>query len=86
MRSLMCRDAAEDPALGAPVEYIDLRGSTYDSPVVCKYTGLSGLEFSLVHQAIHRRQTVESVCILGQAEAFCMLQQWFTATIALLQL
>ena len=85
------------------MEYIDLRGSTYDSPVVCKYTGLSSLEvslvhqaihrrqtvsfeFSLVHQAIHRRQTVESVCILGQAEAFCMLQQCFTATIALLQL
>ena len=30
---------AEDPALGAPVEYIDLRGTSYDSPAVCKYTG-----------------------------------------------
>ncbi|CAK0741333.1 hypothetical protein CVIRNUC_001317 [Coccomyxa viridis] len=30
---------SEDPALGAPVEYIDLRGTTYESPAVCKYTG-----------------------------------------------
>jgi len=30
---------SEDPALGAPVEYIDLRGTSYDSPAVCKYTG-----------------------------------------------
>ena len=26
-------------ALGCPVEYIDLRGSTYEHPAVCKYTG-----------------------------------------------
>ncbi len=31
--------AADDPALGAPVEYIDLRGTSYDNPMVCKYTG-----------------------------------------------
>lgn len=31
--------AGEDPALGAPVEYIQLKGTTYDKPAVCKYTG-----------------------------------------------
>ena len=31
--------AGEDPALGAPVEYINLKGTTYDNPAVCKYTG-----------------------------------------------
>ncbi len=31
--------AADDPSLGAPVEYIDLRGTSYDNPAVCKYTG-----------------------------------------------
>ncbi|KAK9840299.1 hypothetical protein WJX74_007131 [Apatococcus lobatus] len=30
---------SEDPALGAPVEYIQLKGTTYDAPAVCKYTG-----------------------------------------------
>ncbi|GAB4817611.1 hypothetical protein N2152v2_004657 [Parachlorella kessleri] len=30
---------SEDPALGAPVEYINLKGTTYDNPAVCKYTG-----------------------------------------------
>lgn len=29
----------EDPALGAPVQYINLKGTTRDSPAVCKYTG-----------------------------------------------
>jgi NADH dehydrogenase (ubiquinone) Fe-S protein 6 len=28
-----------DPALGCPVEYINLRGTTRDNPAVCKYTG-----------------------------------------------
>ena len=31
---------SEDPALGCPVEYIDLRGTSVDKPAVCKYTGL----------------------------------------------
>ncbi|KAL4859454.1 NADH dehydrogenase [ubiquinone] iron-sulfur protein 6 [Chlorella vulgaris] len=29
----------DDPALGCPVEYINLKGTTRDSPAVCKYTG-----------------------------------------------
>eukprot|EP00210_Caulerpa_lentillifera_P006783 g6482.t1 len=29
----------EDPGLGCPVEYIDLRGTSYEKPAVCKYTG-----------------------------------------------
>ena len=33
------RLAADDPAMGAPVEYIDLRGTTRDKPATCKYTG-----------------------------------------------
>ncbi|KAK9839418.1 hypothetical protein WJX81_000954 [Elliptochloris bilobata] len=31
--------AADDPSLGCPVEYIDLRGTSIDQPAVCKYTG-----------------------------------------------
>ena len=31
---------SDDPALGCPVEYIDLRGTSIDNPAVCKYTGL----------------------------------------------
>lgn len=30
---------AEDPRLGCPVEYINLKGTSYDKPAVCKYTG-----------------------------------------------
>ena len=39
--SLQCSTylAADDPAMGAPVEYIDLRGTTRDKPATCKYTG-----------------------------------------------
>lgn len=29
----------EDTTLGCPVEYIDLRDTSYDKPAVCKYTG-----------------------------------------------
>lgn len=29
----------DDPALGCPVEYISLKGTSYDKPAVCKYTG-----------------------------------------------
>ncbi|KAG1669000.1 hypothetical protein FOA52_000593 [Chlamydomonas sp. UWO 241] len=29
----------DDPALGCPVEYINLRGKTKEDPAVCKYTG-----------------------------------------------
>jgi hypothetical protein len=31
--------AADDPLLGCPVEYISLKGTSYDKPAVCKYTG-----------------------------------------------
>ncbi|DBA77367.1 TPA: hypothetical protein ACH3X2_000884 [Trebouxia sp. C0005] len=30
---------SENPALGCPVEYINLKGSSREHPVVCKYTG-----------------------------------------------
>jgi NADH dehydrogenase (ubiquinone) Fe-S protein 6 len=30
---------SDDPALGCPVEYINLKGTTPDNPAVCKYTG-----------------------------------------------
>lgn len=30
---------SDDPALGCPAEYINLKGTTYESPAVCKYTG-----------------------------------------------
>ena len=29
----------DDPALGCPVEYISLKGTTFENPAVCKYTG-----------------------------------------------
>lgn len=48
----MC--AADDPALGCPVEYIDLRGTSIDNPAVCKYTGnrYYSKAFDFVHQAV----------------------------------
>lgn len=30
---------SDDPALGCPVEYINLRGTSKENPAVCKYTG-----------------------------------------------
>lgn len=30
---------SDDPALGCPVEYINLKGTSYEQPAVCKYTG-----------------------------------------------
>lgn len=30
---------SENPALGCPVEYISLKGTTREQPAVCKYTG-----------------------------------------------
>jgi len=30
---------SENPALGCPVEYISLKGTSIDNPAVCKYTG-----------------------------------------------
>ncbi|KIZ02812.1 NADH:ubiquinone oxidoreductase 16.3 kDasubunit [Monoraphidium neglectum] len=30
---------SDDPNLGCPVEYISLKGTSYDKPAVCKYTG-----------------------------------------------
>lgn len=39
LSSLAHASAGDDPALGCPVEYIDLRGTSYDNPAVCKYTG-----------------------------------------------
>lgn len=32
-------DGDVDDALGCPIEYIDLRGTTPENPAVCKYTG-----------------------------------------------
>lgn len=29
----------DDPALGCPVEYITLKGTSREHPAVCKYTG-----------------------------------------------
>ncbi|KAL4430965.1 hypothetical protein ABPG75_006221 [Micractinium tetrahymenae] len=29
----------DDPALGCPVEYINLKGTSRENPAVCKYTG-----------------------------------------------
>lgn len=29
----------DDPALGCPVCYINLKGTSYENPAVCKYTG-----------------------------------------------
>lgn len=31
--------ADDDPALGCPVEYINLKGTSRENPAVCKYTG-----------------------------------------------
>ena len=36
----MCSHADEDVALGCPVEYISLKGTSKEKPAVCKYTGL----------------------------------------------
>mmetsp|Transcript_965 Transcript_965/g.2304 ORF Transcript_965/g.2304 Transcript_965/m.2304 type:complete len:165 (+) Transcript_965:42-536(+) len=30
---------SDDPALGCPVEFINLKGTSYENPAVCKYTG-----------------------------------------------
>ncbi|KAK9798177.1 hypothetical protein WJX73_007944 [Symbiochloris irregularis] len=30
---------SDDPNLGCPVEYIDLKGTSKENPAVCKYTG-----------------------------------------------
>ncbi|KAG2442658.1 hypothetical protein HXX76_002742 [Chlamydomonas incerta] len=30
---------SDDPALGCPVEYINLKGTSKENPAVCKYTG-----------------------------------------------
>ncbi|GBF97119.1 hypothetical protein Rsub_10130 [Raphidocelis subcapitata] len=30
---------SDDPNLGCPVEYISLKGTSYEKPAVCKYTG-----------------------------------------------
>ncbi|KAG2499982.1 hypothetical protein HYH03_002265 [Edaphochlamys debaryana] len=30
---------SDDPALGCPVEYISLKGTSLENPAVCKYTG-----------------------------------------------
>ena len=46
------RLAADDPAMGAPVEYIDLRGTTRDTPATCKYTG--NKYYSEVWSSVHK--------------------------------
>jgi NADH dehydrogenase (ubiquinone) Fe-S protein 6 len=37
--SVVASYGSDDPALGCPVEYINLKGTSYDNPAVCKYTG-----------------------------------------------
>lgn len=37
--SVVASMGTDDPALGCPVEYINLKGTSYDRPAVCKYTG-----------------------------------------------
>ena len=37
--SVVASTGSEDPALGCPVEFIDLRGTSKENPAVCKYTG-----------------------------------------------
>jgi NADH dehydrogenase (ubiquinone) Fe-S protein 6 len=39
MLTAPCATVADDPALGCPVEYINLKGTTEEKPAVCKYTG-----------------------------------------------
>jgi len=38
--AVVASTGSDDPALGCPVEYIDLRGTSAANPAVCKYTGL----------------------------------------------
>lgn len=42
---------ADDPLLGCPVEYINLRGTSKEDPAVCKYTG--NRYYSLPHTWRH---------------------------------
>mmetsp|Transcript_28196 Transcript_28196/g.71901 ORF Transcript_28196/g.71901 Transcript_28196/m.71901 type:complete len:151 (-) Transcript_28196:273-725(-) len=42
---------SEDPSLGCPVEYINLKGSSKERPAVCKYTG--NRYYSLPHTWNH---------------------------------
>jgi len=37
--NVVASTGGDDPALGCPVEYINLKGTTRDRPAVCKYTG-----------------------------------------------
>ena len=37
--AVVASTGGEDPALGCPIEFIDLRGTSIDKPAVCKYTG-----------------------------------------------
>ncbi len=37
--SVVASYGSDDPGLGCPVEYINLKGTSYDNPAVCKYTG-----------------------------------------------
>jgi hypothetical protein len=37
--AVVASTGGEDPALGCPVEFIDLRGTSRENPAVCKYTG-----------------------------------------------
>lgn len=37
--AVVASHGSDDPDLGCPVEYISLKGSSYDKPAVCKYTG-----------------------------------------------
>lgn len=42
-----------DPALGCPTEYIDLRGTSYEHPAVCKYTGYRFYSDAWKHGGAH---------------------------------
>jgi NADH dehydrogenase (ubiquinone) Fe-S protein 6 len=36
---VVASNGGDEPGLGSPVEYIDLRGTTLEAPAVCKYSG-----------------------------------------------
>lgn len=37
--SVVASYGSDDPGLGCPVEYINLKGTSRENPAVCKYTG-----------------------------------------------
>ena len=63
--SCAAADAADDPGLGCPVEYIDLRGTTREKPAVCKYTGN---KYWCAHQAPMRMPVLETPVPVSQPD------------------